>query len=104
MENMRKIGIAAIIIVAALVGYKAVQRYQAKHADVKVQFLNFDSDGYYDHHHHEDSYDRGYDAGYAAALRDSQRDGVRVQFGTEKIGFGSVAKNNGTTRTTKNSN
>ena len=76
MENIRRIGIAAALIVAVFVGYKAVERYRAKHAEVKVQFLNF-GDGYDDdwnHRHHESNYDRGYDAGYAAAQRDCQRD------------------------------
>jgi len=80
MENMRKIGIAAIFIIAAGLGYMAVQRYYAaQEKDVKVQFLNFNDDGY-SGRHHGNSYDRGYEAGFAAALRDVERsDGVIVQ-------------------------
>ena len=92
MENMRRIAIIAIIIVAAFVGYKAVQRYQEKHNGVRVQFLNFgtddnyndhswrhrhdDNDDWYNRHHHNNSYERGFEAGERDAER---RDDVRTQ-------------------------
>ena len=64
MKHMKHFMMIAVVIIAAVAGYMAFNRYKSMKKDnVEVQFLNFG--GNYDSN-------SSYDQGYRAGMRDAQ--------------------------------